>query len=215
LKRSIAGIAHQRDVLRDSLASLSAAPRPHNSRASAGAGDDSMNVVTAFVWLMSAGVLAIAAVPQRQEAIPHHADGASVAPAKPEVKREREDAGQRRRVRVVLTSPYEAHRRSNPRPREVNQKPPERVDPMVVSALSDRKEASVRAEASSSRPSDIVPVASRSRASAVKREHRRQARAHPTGKKSVHAAAMASRVEERKRVSVGPHVMVATIDQRP
>jgi hypothetical protein len=170
-----------------------------------------MNVVTAFVWLMSAGVLAIAAVPQRQEAIPHHADGASVAPAKPEVKREREDAGQRRRVRVVLTSPYEAHRRSNPMPREVNQKPPERVDPMVVSALSDRKEASVRDEGSSSRTSGVVPVASRSRASVV-REHSRQTRANPTGRKGVHAA-MVSRAAEGKRVS--SQVMVATIDQRP
>jgi hypothetical protein len=174
-----------------------------------------MNVVTAFVWLMSAGVLAIAATPQRQEALPHDAAGASVAPARSEVKREREDTGQGRRVRVVLASPYEARRQSNPMPREVSRQPPERVDTMVVSALSDRREPSVRAEASSSRPSDIVPVASRSRASAVKREHRRQARAHPTGKKSVYAAAMVSRVEERKRVSVGPHVMVATIDQRP
>ena len=171
-----------------------------------------MNVVTAFVWLMSAGVLAIAAAPQRPEALPRDAAGAGVAPAKPEVRREREDMGQRRRLRVVLASPYEEHRQSNPMPPEVK-RPPERVDTMAVSALPDRRGASARAEVSSSRPSDVVPAASRSRASAVKREHRRQARANPPGRKSVHAPVMVSRVGEGKRAS--SHMLVATIDQRP
>jgi hypothetical protein len=170
-----------------------------------------MNVVTAFVWLMSAGVLAIAAAPQRPEALPRDADGAGIVPAKPEVRQEREDTGQRRRVRVVLASPYEAHQ-SNPMSREVKQKP-ERVDTMAVSALPDRKQASVRAEASSRRPSDVVPAASQSRASAVERQHRRQARANPPGRKSVNAPVMVSRVGEGKRA--GSHVLVATIDQRP
>ena len=171
-----------------------------------------MNVATAFVWLMSAGVLALAAVPQRQEALPHDADGASAAPAKREVKREREDTGQRRRVRVVLTSPYEAHRQSNPMPREVNQKPPERVDPMVVSALSDRKEASVRAEALSSHPSKAVPVAPRSRAAAVRRDHGRQAGANAPAGKNI-SAGVRLRAEDHTRAN--SHVMVTTIDQRP
>jgi hypothetical protein len=170
-----------------------------------------MNVATAFVWLMSAGVLAIAAVPQRPEALPRDA-GAGVAPAKPEVRREREDTGQGRRVRVVLASPYEAHRQSNLMPREVK-RPPERVDTMTVSALPDRRGASVRAEVSSSRSSDVVPAASRSRASVVKRGHRRQARANPRGRRSVHTSVMVSRAAEGKRAS--SHVMVATIDQRP
>jgi hypothetical protein len=174
-----------------------------------------MNVATAFVWLMSAGVLAIAAAPQPQEALPRDAARVSVVPAEPDVRWDREEWDRRRRVRVVLASPYEAHRRSNPMSREVNHKPSERVDTMVVSALSDGKQAPLRAAASSSRPSDVVPAASRSWASAVKRDHRRQARAHPTGGKSVHAAAKVSRGEERKRASVGPHVMVAAIDQRP
>jgi hypothetical protein len=173
-----------------------------------------MNVVTAFVWLMLAGVLAIAAAPQRQEALPYDATGASLGPAEPDVRWDRDDWDQRGRVRVVLASPYEAHRRSNPTPREVK-RPPERVDTMAVSALSDRKEASAPAVVSSRRPSDVAPVASRSRASAVKREHRRQARANPPGRKSVHAPVIVSRAGEGKRVSVGPHVMVAAIDQRP
>ena len=171
-----------------------------------------MNLAIAFVWLMSAGVLAIAVAPQRPEALPRDAAGAGVAPAKPEVRRERDDTGQRRRVRVVLASPYEAHRQSNPMPREVK-RPPERVDTMAVSALPDRMGALVRAEVSSSRPSVVVPAASRSRVFAVKREHRRQARANPSSRKSVHAPVMVSRVGEGKQAS--SHMLVATIDQRP
>jgi hypothetical protein len=144
----------------------------------------SMNVATAFVWLMFVGVLAIAAVPQRQDAIQHQADDASAVPAKQEMKWQRQETGQR--------------------------KPPE-VDPMVVSTLPDRSDAPVRAEALSSPPSRVVPVAQRSRASAVKRDHSRQARDIASARKSTRVGR--ARAEPRPRVS--SQAMVTTIDQRP
>jgi hypothetical protein len=142
-----------------------------------------MNVATAFVWLMFVGVLAIAAVPQRQDAIQHQADDASAVPAKQEMKWHRQETGQR--------------------------KPPE-VDPMVVSTLPDRSDAPVRAEALSSPPSRVVPVAPRSRA-AVKRDHSRQARDVASARKGT----LVGRARAEPRARVSSQEMVSTIDQRP
>jgi hypothetical protein len=115
-----------------------------------------MNFASSFVWLMSAGVLALAVLPER-EPIPRRAEAASVASAKSEMKRERDDAGQRRHIRVVLSSPYATHA-------EAIQERPKLVDTMAVSALPDPRDLPARAEARSSYPSKVAPFAPRSRA---------------------------------------------------
>ena len=164
-----------------------------------------MNVASAFVWLMSAGVLGFAALPQR-EADPLRPERANAVQTRSEVSREREDTSQRRRVRVVLASPYEVHG-------QASQKQRQQVDMMAVAALPDRKEVPVRVGAPSSQPSKAAPFAQRLRPSAGKPEKRRHAKANPPKRKSINAGSTLSRADAGGRVN--PHMTGAAMDQRP
>jgi hypothetical protein len=162
-----------------------------------------MNFASAFVWLMSAGVLALAALPAREQ-IPRRAEAANVASAKSEIKRGRDDAGQRRHIRVVLPSPYATHA-------EAIQERPKPVDTMVVSALPDPRDVPARAEARSSYPSKVAPFAPRSRPLVGGRDDKRQAKARAPTVKRIDAGLEPSRADSSNRVS---YRMVA-MDERP
>jgi hypothetical protein len=136
-----------------------------------------MNFASAFVWLMLAGVLALAALPER-EPIPRDAKAASAASAKSEMKRERDDAGQRRHVRVVLSSRYATHA-------EAIQEPPKVADKMAVSALPDPRDVPASADALSSNRSNVAAFAPPLRPLVGGRDNRRQAKARaPTVKRT-------------------------------
>jgi hypothetical protein len=162
-----------------------------------------MNFASAFVWLMSVGVLALAALPAREQ-IPRRAEAANVASAKSEIKRERDDAGQRRHIRVVLSSPYATHA-------EAIQERPKLVDTMAVSALPDPRDVPARAEARSSYPSEVAPFAPRSRplVGGETIGDKRKPKA-PTVKR-IDAGLEPSRADNSNRVSY----RMVTMDERP
>jgi uncharacterized protein DUF3309 len=162
-----------------------------------------MNFASAFVWLMSAGVLALAALPAREQ-IPRSAEAANAASAKSEIKRERDDAGQRRRIRVVLSSPYATHA-------DAIQEPPKVVDKLAVSALPDLRDVAARAEARSSYPSKVAPLAPRSRPLVGGRDDRRQAKARAPTLKRADAGLEPVSADKSNRRSY----RMVTLDERP
>src|SRR5262245_25393797 len=168
-----------------------------------------MNFVSVSVLLLSAGVLALAALPQ-----PDAGAGLIVgaAAANPPVRQEEAgqaagEGGQWRRVRVVLASPYGPH---TERARELPKPEQKAVDPTVVSALPERQDTPAFAKAPTNDPARLTSAAPRSQRFA-NQERPRHEKARPS------TLARTNTVPEQPRVGRGAQTSyrIAAIDERP
>jgi hypothetical protein len=165
-----------------------------------------MNIVAAGALLLSAGALALTALPQPDIHPGLIVTGAAAAnqPAKQE---EGGEGGQWRQVRVVLASPYGPH---TERAREVPKRAEKAVDTMVVSALPEPDEPAF-ANDPSNHPAKIISAAPRSQRSAKPTERA----PYVKGKSSTLARIDA--VSEQASAARGGQASyrIAAIDERP
>jgi hypothetical protein len=138
-----------------------------------------MNILSAGVLLLSAGALALTALPS-PDIGPGLVAGAAAA-ASPPVKQEEAaqqpgEGGPLRPVRVVLASPYGPH---TERARELPKREEKAVDTTVVSALPEREAAPAFANDPSNHPAKFTS-APRSQRPAEARERSRYEKAKPS-----------------------------------